>query len=1056
MRDATQTGWVAWFTRNPVAANLLMVFILAMGVITAFDLRIEDFPSRPPSSLEISVSHNSGSAKTTEEAITIKLEEALNGVPGIKKISSTSSGSGTSITVDRTSDYDLDVLYQDVKNRIDSVDTLPTDAEKPIISRQLDVENAVSVHLFGSVDQGTLQANARILKDRLIANPAIEDVVTNGRQTPEIVIQIDEQQLQSLNLTLADIAQSVASASITESGGELYSEESTIIVKADSPKYWQREFERIPIKETPLGEQVFLSDVAVIDDGFEQSGMISRFNGQRAIELSVLMYGNSDVMQVSEQVNAEVEAFKPHLSKGIDAKVWNDSSIYIIERLGLLVDNSLIGIVLVMFMLSLMLNVRVAFWVGAGLPVIFAGGLLLLGPNFYNLTLNEITTFGFIIALGIVVDDAVVVGESIYAQREKYGATIESTIRGAQRVTVPTVFGVLTTIVAFMALALIKGDMGKIFAMFGYAAAFCLAFSLIESKLILPAHLAHIRMQPLQTQNPLILFWRGLQSRVSQVLTFWIRNLYRPLIHQVLHYRYATLAIAISIFILVVGMVPSGKIHSTFFPDIPENTIQVALTMEDDAGYALAQRHAIHIEEAGLRISQQLQDEYNLDVPPIPSLMTLTTDNSAELVAEMSPVSERPFDTNHIADLWEAEVGTLEGMKRLRFVTDHEDESDISIELRSQNPEVLEATSQQVSDALTQYTGVAAVQSTLKASQQQIDLKLLPAGRALGLSEESLAQQVQQAYQGIEAIRTQRGRDEVKVKVRYPDQQRRNITDLEKAYIRTPDGQTLPLLSVSQVSSGYVATEIERIDRSRVAVITADLDKESANSNQILESMEANLFTQLRSQYPGLRIELTGEAQEEAEVTESLEVAFGIALLAIYALLAIPLKSYTQPLLIMSVIPFGIIGALLGLWLHNLPLSILAMFGILALSGVVVNDSLLLISRYNENRQQGKPTKLAMIEAGCGRMRAIVLTSLTTYVGLLPLIFDKSDSAQMLIPAAVAMGYGILFATLLTLILIPTLVLISEDIKGKTQVKENNAVPSPSPTGIDQACKVCD
>ncbi|MBN3563007.1 efflux RND transporter permease subunit [Aliamphritea spongicola] len=1037
-------GWVAWFTRNPVAANLLMVFILVIGSLTAMNLRVEDFPSLPPNSISVTVSYDSGSALTSEEGVTIKLEEALNGVPGIKQISSTSDGSGSTLTVEQTSGYNLDTLYQDVKNRIDSITTLPDQAETPVVSRQLDIEDALSVHIYGSADQQTLQNTAKRLRDQLLANPFIEEVVTGGRQTPEITIQADEQLLQSMGLSLNDIATRIAAASVTESGGELYSENGTLIVKADQPKYFQREFANILISETRDGQRITLGDVARVSDSYAQSGIIARYNGQPAVELAVQMYGSSDIMQISENVKTEVAAFQSQLPANVHTSVWNDSSVYITERLGLLLNNSLMGIALVMLMLSLLLNVRVAFWVGAGLPVIFAGAMLLLGPNFYNLSLNEITTFGFIIALGIVVDDAVVVGESIYAERERHGASIESTIRGAQRVTVPTVFGVLTTVAAFMALSLVEGRLGKIFAMFAYAAAFCLIFSLIESKLILPAHLANLRMHSSGGKNPLARSWRWLQSKISQGLNYWIRHLYRPFIHQALKLRYATLLLAITIFILVIGMILSGQIRSVFFPDIPENTIQVSLTLEDEAGYGLVQSQALEIEQAGQLISQQLQDEFQLDMAPIQSLALLTTDTGATLTAELSPLSSRPFSTNLIAERWEAATPALEAVRRLRFITDHEDEADISIDLRATDSATLQTASRQVQQALSNYAGVSGVQNSMKAGQPQIDLQLRPEGQAMGLTTAMLAQQIQQAYQGYEVQRIQRGKDEVKVRVRYPDEQRRSADDLNRAHIRTPEGQAVPLLAVADISSGYVAREIERIDRSRVAVITADLNKQVADANDILAALESELFQQLRLDNPGLSIVLSGEAQEEAESTGSLVIAFAVALLAIYALLAIPLKSYTQPLLIMTAIPFGIIGALLGLWLHGLSLSILAMFGILALSGVVVNDSLLLISRFNENRSLGKGVKLAMIEACCGRMRAIILTSVTTYVGLVPLILDTSESAQILIPAAVAMGYGILFATMITLILIPALVMISEDFRFSQTGKNKAEQPLPT------------
>lgn len=1029
MNLTVDRGWVAWFTRNPVAANLLMLFILVVGGLTATNLKVEDFPSLPPDSLSISVVYDSGSASATEEGVTIKLEEALNGIPGIERISSRSNGSGSQISVQQVSGYDLDSLYQDVKNRIDSITSLPEDAEQPVVSRQLDIEEVVSVHIFGDVDQQTLQQAARRLRDQLLANPAIEEVISNGRLTPEIRIQVDEARLQSLDLSLNDVAERVAAGSVIESGGELFSQDGRLVIKADYPRYFRRQFEQILIRQSTSGQRLTLADIATVDDGYVQSSMISRYNGQPGIELAVKMYGNSDIMIASDQARQVVTEFRSQLPEQIQIAFWNDSSHYINERLGLLLDNSLMGIILVMLMLSLLLNVRVAFWVGAGLPVIFAGAMLLLGPYFANLSLNEITTFGFIIALGIVVDDAVVVGESIYAERQHNGASIESTIRGAQRVTLPTVFGVLTTVVAFLSLSLIEGRLGQIFSQFAFAAAFCLIFSLIESKLILPAHLAHLRMQPRRRPNPIARGWGWLQDRISVGLNLWIHRLYRPWIHRLLKYRYATLALALSLFVLVVGMVPSGKIRSVFFPDIPENLIQVVLTLEQDAGYGLVQSQAIEIETLGRQLSDQLQQQFNLDQPPISSLMTLTSDHSATLVAELSPVEARPFDTQYLVDRWQASVGPLEAARRLRFITDHEDESDISIELQAPDRSLLESVSEQVAQELQQFNGVSGVQNSLQAGQVQIDLELLPQGQALGLTNALLAQQIQQAYQGIEVQRIQRGRDEIKVKVRYPDEQRRNLADLKRAHIRTNDGRVLPLAAVANIKPRYVVNEIERINHSQVAVISADLDKSQTDDSTILAILETELFPQLIQNNSGLSITLGGEAREEEKTTESFKLAFAAALIAIYALLAIPLKSYVQPLLIMAVIPFGMIGALLGLWLHGLPLSVLAMFGILALSGVVVNDSLLLISRYNEFRRAGKPIRLAMVEAGCSRMRAIILTSITTYVGLVPLILDTAVSAQMLIPAAVALGYGILFATLLTLILIPALVVIREDLR---------------------------
>ncbi len=1024
--DHTEKGWVAWFTCNPVAANLLMALILIAGIITAFSLRVEAFPPLPPNSINVSVIYDSGSAKSAEEGVTIKIEEALQGLQGIKKVSSTSDGSGSNLTIERVSGYDLDTLYRDVKNRVDSIATLPNQAERPIISREVYLEDAVSIHIYGSATQDSLQETAKRLRDQLLANPAVERVNSHGKQTPEITIQVDESQLQALNLTISEIAERIAASSLTQAGGELFSKDGNIIVKADQQRYRQKEFEQIIIKETASGQRLLLSDVAVVNDGYEQSAIMSRFNGHPAIWLDVKMYGNSDVMEISEQIAKEVAQYRPQLPENIEVSIWNDQSHYISNRLTLLLDNSLIGILLVMLLLALFLNLRVAFWVGAGLPVIFAGALLMMDPRLFDLTLNELTTFGFIIALGIVVDDAVVVGESIYSEREKHGATLSSTIRGAQRVTIPTVFGVLTTVVAFMALVLVEGEMGKIFSFFAYAAALCLIFSLIESKLILPAHLAHMKMDT-PPKNPISRSWAWLQAQVSEGLSYFTKQIYRPLLHKVLNYRYATVILAITIFILVIGLVPSGKIRAVFFPDIPSDFIQVELTFEDQAGYGLVQSQAIAIEKVAEALNSKLMNEHGINAP-LPHLMTLTDDTTATIIAGLSPRHTRPLGTQGIANLWKENIGPLEGVRKLKFVTSWAGASDISIELRSENPVTLKNASRQVQQALSRYEGVSGIQNSMKTGQAQIDLKLRPEGEAMGLTVAALAQQIQFAYQGYEVQRIQRGRDEVKVKVRYPDTKRQRLDDLSNARIRTSDGRIIPLRTVADIQARDVATEIERIDRSRVAVISADLDKTIAAPAEILAALDSELLGKLRINHPDLSIHLGGEAQEEQETTNSLKGAFVIALIGIYALLAIPLKSYLQPVMIMTAIPFGIIGALIGHWIHAIPLSVLSMFGILALSGVVVNDSLLLITRYNEFRENGKPPRLAMVMAGSNRMRAIILTSITTFAGLMPLIAETAENAQFLIPAAIAMGYGILFATLITLVLIPALVLISEDL----------------------------
>ncbi|MTI13530.1 efflux RND transporter permease subunit [Sansalvadorimonas verongulae] len=1045
MQANEHKGVVAWFASNPVAANLLMMLILMAGVMTALNLNIEGWPGLKPKSVKISVDYDSGSAKSSEEGVTIKIEEALQTVQGIKKITSISNAGGSRITVDRESGYDLDTLYTDIKNKLDSISTLPLSAEKPVVSKKEHISNAISVSLYGDVGQDVLQKTARQLRDKLLANPDIDLVEQNGNLTPEITVQVDESRLQALGLTISDIGEKIADASTIVANGELFSRDGTMTIKADKQSYWLREFESIVIKETTSGQKLTLADVATVHDGFEQSTVLSRFNGQPAIGLDIQMRNKTgNIINVSEQAQKIVADFRAELPANMHMEAWNNQSQYAQNRLALLAKNGAMGIALVMIILALFLNARLALWVGLGLPVIFSGAMILMGPQFFNMTLNELTTFGLILVLGIVVDDAVVVGESVFSEQEKHGASLSSTIRGAQRVSLPTVFGVLTTAAAFISLTVVEGEMGEVFAYFAITATFCLIFSLIESKLILPAHLARKQKKlanPDQA-NPVAKVWGKIQGGIAKGLHSFTWNQYHSVVEAAIKLRYAVLMVMIALFMAVMGMMMSGKIKVAFFPDIPSDFIQMQLTLEDQAGYGLVQQQAVQVEEAGRALNKELMEQYNLTEAPIAHLHTLTKHHSVTISAELSPASNRPIGTNDIVSMWESRIGALEGVSKAKFLTSWELEPDIAVELRALNPQTLQAASKELMDALAQYQGVSTIQNSLKAGQAQVELSLKPAGRAMGLTVAMLAQQIQDAYLGYEVQRIQRGRDEIKVKVRYQDTKRQSLDNLNNARIRTSDGKVVLLGTVATLSTESVAAEVKRIDRQRVAVVTADVDKDVVSADQILKAMNDGLFKRLEANYRDLSIKVDGEAQQQQETSASMTVAFSAALFAIFALLAIPLKSYTQPLIIMMAIPFGVIGALLGHWLHGVEVSVLSVFGIMALAGVVVNNSLLLVTRYNELTGEGVETSKAIVEAACGRLRAVLITSLTTYIGLVPLIFETSVNAQFLIPAALAIGYGILFSSVITLILVPALLLIGSDISSLKQAFRNHLFPS--------------
>ncbi|WP_414931268.1 efflux RND transporter permease subunit [Vibrio europaeus] len=1020
------SGIIAWFATNPVAANLLMMMILVTGAYALSIARVESFPSIPPSSITVSVGYYSGSASSAEDGIAIKLENALKGVEGIKTITSISDGNGVTISITKLSDYRLDQLYQEVKTRIDSVSDLPANAHRPIITRESQLEEVLSINMYGDVNLTTLQSYVEELRLRLLSSSFIQKVDYLGRRNEQIVIEVDEGSLLKYNLTIEKLVSQIQAESINLTGGQLKSSRGILILRSEQQKHSANQYASLPVKRLSNGSQLVLSDVAEVKEQFESYAGQAYYNGSPSVGLTVKMYGKSNISDVADSVREIVDEYKASLPSTIHLAIWNDQNTPIRNRLSLLLENSLQGIILVVLLLALFLNTQVAFWVALGLPTTFAGAMILMGDSFFGLTLNQLTTFGFIMALGIVVDDAVVIGESISEQREKHGASVKSTIIGAQKVATPTTFGVLTTMVAFLSMSLIEGELGKIFAQFALAAAFCLLFSLIESKLILPAHLAHARLGH-RSDSWLSSMWEHIRQRVLFVLQYFTFHVYKPCLKKAIAYRYAVVCLFITLFILVVGTLATGKLRTVFFPVISTDTVIIDLSFQEDAGYGLINSGAAKVEAIAQILSRDLTNQYNLNVEPIQSILINVDERSAQITVGLSKNDERPFSAAYIAKRWQSLMPYLEGIESTNFSADMIKDKAINIELHSRNKESIEQAGRKLESYLSSLDGVFGVKRSLTQAQTQIDIQVNPVGQSMGLTTAMLLQQLNFAYQGYEIQRFQKGEHEVIVKIQYPEGKRKFLTDLEYAKVRLIDGKVVPLTSVAYISTRYVSKNIERINNERVNFITADLDKDVTSPEQVVANLEHFLYQELASKYRDLKFVVSGQQREQEEISNSFYNLFSIVLIAIYILLAIPLNSYFQPILIMCTIPFGIIGALVGHLLQVIPISILSLFGMLALTGVVVNDSLLLISRYNSLKKQGAYAHKAIIESGTGRLRAIFLTSTTTYFGLMPLLSETSPQAQFLIPAATSMGYGILFATAITLFLVPVLVMIQED-----------------------------
>jgi multidrug efflux pump subunit AcrB len=1021
-------GIIAWFARNSVAANLLMIMVILLGVFSLSSLRREAFPSIEPDTISISISYDSGSAKQSEEGLAMKIEEQLEGVSGIKSITSTATGSGATVSVEKQSDYDLDTLLTDVKAKVDAISTFPADAKNPVIEKAEREEHSLWLQLYGDTDRQTLQQLADMLKNDLLAEDEISRVTISGWLDPMMVVEIDEARLQAYGLSLADVENAINASSSTPLTAVLRNDNTYLQLQASKQAYTATDFAALPLITTASGQQILLGDITTIRDTFDDnSSVLSRFNHHDSIALQVLTAGTGDISDTVNAARAVAERWQDSaiLPAGVELSSWYDRSTNINERLDLLIKNAVGGIALVFVLLALFLNLQVAMWVAAGLPFIFFGTLFLMGDSVLGLTLNAFTTFGFIMALGIVVDDAVVVGESVYTERSKYGDTLANTVIGTKKVAVPTLFGVFTTVAAFFALSHIEGRLGVLYSQFAMVVTLCLILSIIESKLILPAHLAHINTRKRPAGNPVSALWQRCQHLADASLNRLTEHYYKPLIKWALIHRYAVVIAFIALFVLVMSMPFTGAVRVSFFPDIPGDTARAQLTMSKDASFGMTHANLLSMEAAAYTADQQLSQQ--TDKSYIDHLQVMSeADQSGTITLELS--DDAPYNINEFTRRWQVLVGTPEGARTVAVQNTRRQVDALRIELRADDDDTLSQAGAAFRQALADINGVSGIDDNLQPGQPQLNLELTAQGKALGLTTDELATQVLQSFSGQVVQRYQRNADEIEVKVRYPEAERRNATDVINARVRTSDGTVVPLSSVAQLSYGYTRDSITRIDNKRAVYISSDVDKEVLSATELVERLRNDVAPQLKRQFPGLDIHFAGEAEEQAETATSMEKMFALAMLAIYMLIAIPLRSYVQPLVIMMAIPFGVVGAVLGHWLNDLPLGILSLNGIIALSGVVVNDSLLLVARFNEIRSEHDSLQSAITEACSSRLRAVLLTSVTTFAGLMPLLGETSLQAQFLIPAAVSLGYGILFATVITLILIPALLRIQHDI----------------------------
>ncbi|NTS75570.1 efflux RND transporter permease subunit [Catenovulum sp. SM1970] len=1019
----TQGSIIAWFARNPVAANLLMILIILIGLYSVDTIRKQSFPDFELNRIQIRVPYLGAAPQEVEQGIILQLERAIEQVDGIKRVTATASEGIGSVVLELEDGYEVLTVMDEVKVQVDAISSFPENTEKPVIYEIKPEKNVLFVQLAGDMSEHALKRLTREVYDEIVALDGVSRAEIVGAKNYEISIEISEAKLREYNLTLNQISDRIKASSIDLPGGAIKNPNGDILLRTNAQAYTGEEFAEIVLITQADGSKLRIRDVATVIDGFEEREVIGRFDGKDSLGIQVKSVGEQNDLLIAQAVQDYVKEKQQSLPDGVQLATWGDSSHYLQGRMDLMTSNMLAGALLVFIILTLFLQLRLAFWVIIGLPVCFLGAIALM--PYTGVTINMISLFAFILVLGIVVDDAIIIGESVYNEVEHRGSSVESIISGAQRVAMPATFGVLTTIVAFVPMLTVDGPSSVIWKSIGMVVILCLIFSLIESKWILPAHLAGMK-----TRQPKPNALTRARNKVSKGLSHFINQYYQPFLTKAIANRYITLSVFVGALLISAGLVGSGLVRFVFFPNLPSDYIRAELTMEDGTPDSQTNKAIMLIEQALEEVDQAyLATNGEHVVKHVNSISQSQT--SGVVIVELLKGENRETDGFEIANLWRDAFDEIPGVKSVSFDAAIQGGAGTDLNFLFTGSDLNEVASAalEFKQRLAEFKGVYDIADNFSGGKDEILLALKPEAESLGITLADLARQVRFSFYGVEAQRIQRDSEEIKVMVRYPEQERVSIADLENMRVITPNGDRVPFTSVASVTIAKGYSNITRINYVRSINVTARVDKSLVEPGKLAAEIESNEVANILAKYPSVKFELFGSSKDEQDAMKSLGLGFLFAIIVIYALMAIPLKSYSQPLIIMSVVPFGIIGAIVGHLVLGLSISVLSMCGIIALTGVVVNDSLIMVDFVNRAKADGMRLIDAVIRAGTQRFRAILLTSLTTFFGLVPIVLEKSLQAQIVIPMAVSLAFGILFATVITLILVPSLYIILSDIK---------------------------
>ncbi len=1044
---------ITWWANNRVAANILLVMIFAGGLLSIPHIKKEIFPEFASDIIMVSVEYLGAAPEEVEESICIRIEEEIYDLDGIKKLRcAAGEGIGT-VTVQLVPGTDDRKLLDEIKTRVDAIDTFPEETEKPVIKQLLMRQQVINVSVSGKADEETLKRLGEQVRDELTTLPGLTQVDLVSVRPDEVSIEVSEDALRRYEITFDEVTLAVQRSSLDLPGGSIETSGGEILLRTKGQAYYGRDFEKLVLRTRPDGTRLLLSDVATIIDGFAETDQAARFDGTPAVLIQVFRVGDQNVLEVAQNVRDYVAYTQPHMPDGIKLTTWGDFSTYFESRLNLLLRNGAIGLVLVFLVLVLFLRFRLAFWVSLGIPASFLGAIWLM-PTLDS-SINMISLFSFILVLGIVVDDAIIVGENIYTHQQRGKPWLQAAIDGADEVATPVTFAVLTTVVAFIPLLMVAGVTGKIWKIIPLIVIPALIFSLIESLLVLPAHLSRrwSKSHPSrQKSRSLFLHWTQFQHAFEAGLDSFINNIYRPGLALALHWRYVTISAFVSVFFLTIGLVFGGWVKFVFMPNIEADYAVAMLTMPYGTPTDTTAKAIEQLERGALALRQEIEgDKQSTEQQVVRHIMSaigeqpyraaqalnsgqaginFSGQNLGEVTIELALSEQRVISSQEIVERWRTLTGPIPDAIELTFTSSlFSPGEDINIQLAGPNITELRHAANMLKDRLKTYAGVYEVADSFREGPQEVELEITAGAEMLGLTLFDLGRQVRQGFYGEEAQRIQRGRDDVRVMIRYPKSNRRSLGDLEMMKIRTPAGDEVPFSAVAVADITRGPATINRVDRLQVINVTADVDTFETDTNTIVSELVNRWLPEILAEHENLRYSFEGQQREQKESLEALGQGFIFAVIAIFALMAIPLRSYIQPIIIISAVPFGIVGAVMGHIILGMALSVLSMVGIVALAGVVVNDNLVLVNFVNRSRAAGQSIFEAAHQAGIARFRPIMLTSLTTFLGLLPLLMEKSMQAQFLIPMATTLGFGVMFSTFTSLLLVPCLYIVLEDVK---------------------------